>query len=63
MNKIEKRPTFPCIICGKRFEHPYGFWMEGGGTCSRLCEKEREAQPLRKPCGDSSSDPPSSPQS
>ena len=25
MNKLEKRPTFPCIICGKRYEYPYGF--------------------------------------
>lgn len=37
-----------CCICQKKVFGWYGAWAEGG-TCSKSCEKIREAQPKYPP--------------
>ena len=42
--QIAKQLTYVCMICDKKVEGFYGR-HEGGGTCSRKCEKEQMAKP------------------
>lgn len=41
-------PQMTCCVCGKSMELPYGRWGNGG-TCNRVCEKTKEAEPKHPP--------------
>lgn len=41
---IAKQLIYKCMICANNVEGWYGS-HEGGGTCSRKCEKEQMAKP------------------